>query len=346
MNDTRKKPRTERGNEPASSTGPAIVRLPSDVLREQLMVQVAKLYYDLDKTQSEIANEVGLTRWQVSRLIHEARETGIVRIEIVPRSQRRPDIETQLQQAFGLREAIVVPTGLSDDEGLGFASVAQAAGQYLAGINPKVALIGVSWGRTMAAVAQWLPPAWNDGVHVVLVNGATNVRSTSQQTNVVAERFAQAGNGRATLLPVPAIVGKKSTREALEQDPVIAGVLALAEQAPVICFSVGALSRHSVLVESGYLDATDIEALGRAGAIGDILGHFIDAEGHIADQELDDRTLGLRPEHLRGAERSVAVSAGKAKHAVVLTCLRAGYINVLVTDEATARYCLEHRHDR
>ena len=329
-----------------ATPSPTSVRLPSDELREHLMVQVAKLYYDLEKTQSEIATEVGLTRWQVSRLIREARELGIVRIEIVPRSQRRPDLETALQKRFGLVEAIVVPGGYADDDGMSLDGVAQAAGQYLAGINPPVSLIGVSWGRTMAAVAHWLPPAWNDGVHVVLVNGATNVRSTSQQTNVVAERFAQAGNGTATLLPVPAIVGKKSTREVLEQDPVIADVLALAEKAELVCFSVGALSHDSVLVESGYLDEADIDALGRRGAIGDILGHFIDADGAIAAPELDSRTLGLRPESLRGKERAVCVSAGRAKHAVLRAVLKAGYANVLVIDAASAEYLIGSEHGR
>jgi deoxyribonucleoside regulator len=324
----------------------AAVRLPSDESREQLMLQVAKLYYDLDKTQSEIAAEVGLTRWQVSRLMREARDIGVVRIEIVPRSQRRPDVEVELQRAFGLREAIIVPGGPSHDESILLESVAQAAGQYLASISPRVELIGVSWGRTMAAVARWLPPAWNDGVHVVLVNGATNFHSPSHQANAVAERFAQAGNGRATLLPVPAIVGKQSTREALEQDPVIADVLALAEAAPVVCFSLGALSTDSVLVESGYIGPAKIDALRARGAIGDILGHFIDARGGIADPELDARTLGLRPEHLPNRERAIAITTGRAKHPVVMACLRAGYINVLITDEATARYCLEHSDDR
>jgi len=329
-----------------SSAQNAVVRLPSDELREQLMVQVSKLYYELEKTQSEIAAEVGLTRWQVSRLMREARELGVVRIEILPRAQRRPNIEVDLQRAFDLREAIVVSAGPSDDEGISLVSVAQAAGQYLAGINPKIELIGVSWGRTMAAVARWLPPGWNDNVHVVLVNGATTLRSTRDHTNLVAERFAETGNGRATLLPVPAIVGKKSTREVLDRDPVIANVLALAEAAPIVCFSVGALSPQSVLVDSGYLNPTEIEVLAARGAIGDILGHFIDANGGIADPELDARTLGLRPEQLRDKERAVAVSAGRAKRRMVLTCLRAGYINVLVTDEATALYCLERRNER
>lgn len=321
------------------------VRLPADEQRELLMVQAAKLFYDLEKTRTEVATELGLTRWQVTRLLEEARSSGVVRIEIVPRSKRRVDLETGLQRRFGLREAVVVPAPPSADDHGSLDVVTEAASRYIASINPRVSLIGVSWGRTMAAVAHWLPSGWNDNVHVVLINGATTVRSSSARTNLVAEAFAQAGNGIATLLPVPAVVGKASTRQVLEEDPVVSRVLELAHRAQVACFSMGALSHESVLVASGYLEPSDIDRLAERGAIGDILGRFIDGDGAIADPELDARTIGLRPEALRQKERSIAISAGKAKHQIALTCLRAGYMNVLVTDEATAQYALEHADD-
>ncbi|SEQ28813.1 deoxyribonucleoside regulator [Faunimonas pinastri] len=304
------------------------------------MVQAAKLYYDLERTQSEIARELGLTRWQVSRLIREARELGIVRIEIAPRSQRRPDLEVRLQRTFELREAIVVSTAGAEDEGIAMETVARAAAKYLASINPPIRLIGVSWGRTMAAIAHALPAGWNDGIQVVLVNGAANLRSSVVQTNMVAELFAQAGNGLATLLPVPAIVGKRSTREILEQDPVVAKVMELAAEAPVICFGMGALSADSVLVGSGYIDPDDIARLGGRGAVGDVLGRFITADGSIADPDLDARTLGLRLEALRTKERAVGVSSGRSKHAIALSALKSGYANVFITDEETALHVL------
>ena len=131
--------------------------------REALMVQAAKAYYDLDRTMADIAKALGLTRWQVARLLKDAREQGVVRIEIVPRAQRRPELESRLQRAYGLREAIVVPSS-GEEDGLLVDSVAQAAGQFLAALTPRPALVGVSWGRTMAAVAHWLPGRWNDGV--------------------------------------------------------------------------------------------------------------------------------------------------------------------------------------
>jgi deoxyribonucleoside regulator len=328
-----------------SQPPPDSVRLPSDDTRDQMMVQAAKLYYDLSRTQNEIAEELGLNRWQVARLIQEARECGIVHIEIKPRAHRRVDLEVELQRVYGLREAIVVPMLGSDDDGLALESVAYAAGKYLEAMSPKARLFGVSWGRTMAAVAHWLPPHWNDGVHVVLVNGSTTIRATTDHTHSVAEAFARAGKGTATILPVLAVVGKASTREALEQDPTVAGVLTLAHKAPVVCFAPGALSRKSVLVESGYLTAERIDALEARGAVGDILGRFIDAQGQIVDPEIDSRTLGIRPEALRTKERSIAVASGRAKHRIVKACVKAGYANVLITDEATAAYVLEAGDD-
>jgi deoxyribonucleoside regulator len=315
-------------------------RLNSDPQREQLMAQVAKLYYDLERTQNDIAKETGLTRWQVARLLREAKEVGIVRIEIIPRSPRLPHLEADMQRRFGLREAIVLAA--SGDEDVELNVVTQAAGRYLAGLQPSPQLVGVSWGRTMIKMAQWLPPRWNDGVHVVLLNGAISIRNVAEQTNNVAERFAHAGNGHATLLPVPAMLGSARTRDALEQDTVVAEALRIADEAPVACFSMGELSDRSVLVESGYVDQAIMRDLAKRGAVGDILGRFIDGNGEIVAPELDSRTIGLRPERLREKAYAIGVCVGESKHKVARACLRARYVNVLATDEATARFLLEH----
>ncbi|WP_343718091.1 sugar-binding domain-containing protein, partial [Inquilinus sp.] len=175
---------------------------------------------------------------------------------------------------------------------------------------------------------------------VVLLNGATAIRGTAFRTNAVAEGFAEAGPGSATLLPVPAIVGNPATRAVLEADPVIAGILDVARAAPVACFGMGPMASRSVHVESGYLDAGGIAALQRAGAVGDVLGRFLDAEGRIVSPELDARTIGLRPEALREKTHSIGVAAGAQKAGIARACLAAGFVNVLVTDAATAAQLL------
>ena len=310
--------------------------------REQLMIRAAKGYYDLEMTMADLARNLGLTRFQVSRLLKEARETGIVRIEIVPRTPRRPDLEAGLQRRFGLKDAIVVPQAL--DDAMTLDGVAQAAGRFIAGLGLQP-LIGVSWGRTMAAVAHRLPPFWANGVEVVLLNGAMNIRSSAARTNNVAELFAQSGAGNATLLPVPAVVGKAETRVALEQDPTIAEILALGIEAAVAIFGIGSIETGSVLAQAGFVTERELAALRRKGAVGDVLGRFVDAQGRIVDLALDARTIGLEPAALRDKTYAVAVAAGAPQHAAVLAALRARYMNVLVTDEGTAFFLLDDSHE-
>jgi len=318
------------------------VRLPLDEQREHLMVQVAKMYFDLERTQQDIARELGLTRWQVGRLLTEAKQTGIVRIEITPRKNRRAALEVKLQELYNLRDAIVVPVGEVADAALLIETVAQAAATYIASLNPKPDLMGLSWGRTMSAVARCLPEKWNPGLQVILVNGSTALRLTSTRTSAVAETFAQTAGGSATLLPVPAIVGKKSTREALEADPIVERVLSLASEAEIICFGMGGISHRSVLLSSGYLTEDDIDRLQEHGAVGDILGRFIDANGNTVDTALDDRTVGLPLEKLRQTERAIGIVSGEEKHEIALAALKAGYVSVLITDEVTAAYAIEN----
>jgi len=313
--------------------------------REQLMIQAAKLYYDLDRTQIEIGRTLGLNRFQIARLLKDARETGLVRIEIIPRTRRLPALESRLQRAFALKEAIVV-SSFSDDEGVGLDAVARAAATYLASLTPAPDRLGVSWGRTMSAVAERLPRDWNRGVEIVLLNGATHLRSTTAPTNTVAERFAASGGGTAILLPVPAIVGEVRTRRALEADPIVRQALERGAEVSIACFGLGGLGATSVLVDSGYIDAEAMLALRGKGAVGDILGRVIDREGRIVDKTLDNRTIGLSLEALRKKPLSIGISAGPTKHAVMHAVLRSRYINVVVTDQATAEYVLEHHHVR
>src|SRR5690606_12931709 len=96
---------------------------------ELLAVRVAELYYDENKSQDEIGGLLGITRWKVGRLLQQAREQGIVSIEIVHPRARRLGVERQLRDRFGLADAIVVPLAAPSELP---DRVAQAAADYLA----------------------------------------------------------------------------------------------------------------------------------------------------------------------------------------------------------------------
>ena len=103
----------------------------------------------------------------------------------------------------------------------------------------------------------------------------------------------------------------------------------------------GAADHNSVHVESGYLSTADVDVLVQKGAVGDVVGRYIDSDGNIVDPALDARTVGLTLDELRESPLGIAVIAGSAKHAVADAVVRSRLCSVLVTDESTALHLLD-----
>jgi deoxyribonucleoside regulator len=306
---------------------------------ELLAVRVAELYYEENKSQDEIGGLLGVTRWKVGRLLAQAKERGIVRIEIVHPRARRLSVERLLTERFGVDDAVVVPVPadpaeLSD-------RVAQAAADYLTALRPVPRTLGVSWGRTLDAIAGKLEQGWATGVTVVQINGGVSLNRRPGTAANTAATIAQRANGQVVLLPSPAILERIETRRAIESDRTVAGVLELAQGASAYLYSAGVADSTSVLVDSGYLTASGVAELVRKGAVGDVVGRYIDANGNIADPGLDERTVGLGLDQLRAAKNAIFVVSGEAKHDVARAVVTSGLCTVLVTDEATALALLE-----
>lgn len=307
--------------------------------RELLIVRVAELYYEENKTQDEIGALLNLSRWKVGRLLTQARTDGIVRIEVVHPRARRLGLERELRERLGLHDAVVVPASDIPQEEL--KRVAQAAADLLTTLRPVPHTLAVSWGRTLTAVAALLPEGWARGVTVVQMNGGVSVNRRPGGAASLAATIAKRASGQALLLPSPAILDRIETKRAIESDRTVAGVLAQAASADAFLFTAGVCDRDSAHVVNGYLSPEDVEQLARRGAVGDVLGRYVDADGNIVDPELDARTVGLGFESLREAKTAIYVTAGHAKHDVARTVVRAGLCTTIVTDEDTARALLE-----
>nr|WP_198426194.1 sugar-binding domain-containing protein [Microbacterium ureisolvens] len=299
------------------------------------------MYYEENLTQEEIGRSLQITRWKVGRLLTQAKEEGFVRIEILHSRARRPQLERRLRDQHSLHDAVVVSqAGVRSQDELQ-QRVAQAAADYLAALRPSPRVLGVSWGRTLADIAHHLRDGWSSGTDVVQINGGVSMSARPGTAAATAVSIAQKGGGSAALLPSPAILEQRATKEAIEADRVVARVLELARSADAYLFSAGAADHRSVHVDSGYLAPSDIDRLVAAGAVGDVVGRYIDAAGRVVDDALDARTVGLSLDDLRRADLAIAAVAGEPKRAIAAAVVAAGLCTVLVTDESTARHLLE-----
>lgn len=304
------------------------------------MIRVSHLYYEEMLTQEAIARRMNLTRWKIGRLLKQARDTGVVKIEIAHQDSRLTDLETKLISKFNIESALVIASSGLNETSL-LEAIGRASAQYLSKLTPHPELIGVTWGRTMNSLARHVKQGWSKNTNVVQLNGALSISSVEASHNGAAQVLAKKADGNFTLLPVPAIVDLESVRQGLERDSTIAHILSLGKSAPVAVFSVGALTPNSVLVESGYLTKDAVKVLLKSGAVGDVLGRFISSSGTIVDKSLNSRTLGLTLEELKEKPIKIAISHGRSKIAVTAGALAAGLVSTLITDEEIASHLLD-----
>ncbi len=307
---------------------------------DRLIVRVASLYYIDGLTQVEIADHFALSRQMVGRMLKTARNSGIVEIRL-----RRPawlflELEEELEKTFGLHEAVVVQCTNNCDDSAVKSALAQGAADFLARHVHDDTILGISWGTTMARVAEMLPAMPRQHVRVVQLNGGLAQGAKSINAGALVQRVSTAFSAHSYYLNAPAIVDNAEIRRVILSDSAVARTLDLANRAEICVFTVGALGEGSVLVQAGYIAPAGVKRLKHLGAVGDICSRYFNVHGDITDPELNARTIGIELETLRTRKISLAIAGGPDKVDPIRGALAGRYCNALVTDEATARTLL------
>lgn len=306
----------------------------------QLLLRAARLYYEDDLTQQEVAEELGISRPTVSRLLAQARQEGIVQITVADPFATHEELEARLAEIFTLRRAVVVTGEGATGDRLG-RRLGLAAARYLRSALNRGELVGVGWGRTLHAVAEALDSEAQIGIEVFPLIGGLGQVSPSFQVNELARRLADAFGGTWHPLYVPAFVDDMSACQSLFQVPDVAAIIQTWPKLGILLVGIGhfAMHRQSSMLFANYMDEALLEKLEAEGAVGDLCGRFFDPQGQQC--LVEPGVIGVSLEQLRALDHVVAVAAGADKAAAILGALRGGYLNVLVTDTTAAQAILE-----
>ncbi|HET7263892.1 MAG TPA: sugar-binding domain-containing protein [bacterium] len=302
-----------------------------------LLARIAWYYHRDGKTQEAIGRLLGMSRQRVMRALRRAQQRAVLEIRINHASTPLLELGSGLKRRFGLADAVVVRAPAE----AAAAEVGSAAADYLAHVLRAGDVLGTSWGSTLHAVAQYLPRRPIRGLTVVVLNGALAKGPVDMNAFDLAGTTAERLGGRALFLLVPTIVDSPALCRAIASDRTISEVLKAGRRATKAIFGIGAASDRAAMVRVGMLRPALMARLRARGAVGDILGRFIDVEGRPLKEDPYPRTVGLDLDELRRIPMKICVVHGAAKVPALLGALRGGYIDALITDEGTARVALD-----
>lgn len=300
----------------------------------------ARLYYIDGLGQAEVAKFVKVSQAKVSRLLAMARERSIVRITVADYEPRHKELEGRLRTQLGLSTTIVIKA----IEELASTDLRRAVGHFASGaietaIQPRD-VVAVAGGRTIHELVKHLPEVRNKALTVVQAMGSVDSNVSAFDAQEIGRVMAQRLGGTFLSLNAPAYIPDKRTRDALLKLEQVRDVHRHLAQATAAVVGIGTLE-NSVFVERGALSAKDISELKAAGAVGEICGRFLNADGQECTTAWRNLVTSAEVEQLRRIPRVIGVVSGSDRSSAILAAVKGRLLKGLVIDEAGAQALLD-----
>lgn len=308
---------------------------PAELMQAAAM---ARRFYLESKSKIQIADEFGVSRFKVARVLETALERDLVRIEIRVPAELDAERSDALRARFGLRHAVVVesPTEAADDaadpENLG-----EVAADLLGELVTDGDVLGLAWGRStihMATALRQLPPCT-----VVQLTGVYDAGTADRGSVEAVRRAAEVAGGEAHPIYAPMLLPDSATAAALRSQTGIARAFEYFDKVTVAAVSIGSWEPGISTVHD-MLSSQERDHYSSLGVAAEMSAHLFDARGRRIGRDLGERCITVEAERLRRVPEVVAIAGGHRKAAAIGAVLRSGLVTSLVTDTAAADWLL------
>ncbi|NDL63903.1 transcriptional regulator LsrR [Acerihabitans arboris] len=305
----------------------------SSMAEQELLARIAWFYYHDGMTQGEIGEQLGLTRLKVSRLLEKGRQSGVIRVQINSRYEGCLELENQLLERFDLRHARVLPAlpqrDMSQRIGIG------AAQEIMKQLQPQQ-LLAVGFGETAMSTLQHLSGfITSQQIRLVTLSGGVGPYMTG-----IGQLDAACS---VSIIPAPLRASSESVAGIFRRERSVQDVMLTACAADLAVVGIGSLSqkREATIMRSGYISEGEQLLFGRKGAVGDILGYFMQRNGELTESmPIHQELIGVSLRDLDNIPQVIGVAGGVEKAEAILAALAGKHINALVTEESTVRAML------
>lgn len=308
-------------------------------IEEQFQVRAAWLYHMEGLTQGQIAKHLKVTRLKVNRALQEARKSGIVRIQINSPYSPCVHLEAEFKKRYKLSDVAIVPTA-SDEANIPLV-VGAELGRYLSNLltDPHFKVFGIAWGSALRHATRALQACERPDLEVVCTMGGLPHGSDVNGFEITT-RFSEHFSAKRTYFTAPLYANTKDSRDTIMVQGVFQDILKKIKRADATATSVGDMS-NSIIIRYGLPSHVTRQSLLDAGAVGELMGFFLDKDGNRIDHPINDCIVGITPEDLKGMPNAILAAGGKTKVPIISAVLNMGIFDTFVTDQRTAESVLK-----
>lgn len=307
-----------------------------------LMVKVAQMYYNNNMKQEEIAKELQISRSLISMILTEAKDVGIVQINILDPQMNNDELSKQFESRFGLEKCIIVPTAVQDPNTLRKLVARRAVDVF----NQELAdqsNIGISWGRTCNEfIDHYTSVSAHKDISIVPLIGGSNQIAHYYQVNEMVRVFAEKVGGNPYFIYAPCLNSTVEEKLLFERSSNMQSILDKWANLDIVIAAVGSLPDFNSHERETYIGESEIFGiLEKSEAVGDINARYFDKNGSFIENEYFDRMIGVSVDELRNARTTIGVAAGQEKVTAILGAMKTRIFNIFITDEQTAKSVLK-----
>lgn len=299
------------------------------------------MYYLESLSQAEIAKRVNLSRPQISRYLKRARKVGMVEIKInKPSSIVNQKISSQIKSMLNLKDVVISPLGNASDksEEKIIESIAIRASSYLPSIISRSTVIGIGWGRTLYKTILAMDTYKTEReIFFVPLIGGIGQTAPHYQVNTLVDRIAEKFSAQRFFLNLPAFINQNDFHMLISEGKLFETMNEYWARLDLAIIGLGGPAGAL----SAEIEPSIVKRLKEQKAVGDILGQFFKEDGKICTSGMEDKLVGVPISRLSKVENVVCVSGGQDKVQGIISAARAGYFNILITDEMTAKSIIQ-----
>lgn len=306
----------------------------------ELMAEVAQRYYLDDETKVEIAAALGISRFQVARLLQTAKSNGVVRIAIEHPLVGDVALARRLRAVLGIDEVLLVKA--STDIAVERQRLGERAAEFLTAHAREGQRVGFSWGRTLIPVVEGLSKL--PRMEFVQVSGMVGNDPLQSPIGMLATLSSKSQLTTKALF-APLFSSTPQVAEAARREPAVAEVLSSYDSLDAAYLSVGSWDPPiNQLVQ--HMSASEIDELASLHPVAEVVGLFFNANGDYLHPSLNDRRISISVDQLRDTNEVVAVAGELGKARAIEAIARSGVITALVTTDEVAYEILERDSSR